>query len=216
MQSRAGEKSSAAEQSGDVETYVNGSGGLGVPSFNDGLARMKQSLESALAAYKTAHTKSIKRLYRHYPSNLSDEQDFLDSRAHPQLDNRPNEEILLIYHFCFSIEEFAREQMKLVDAFRAIHDEERGLEAENKSYRDKFGSWAAWVQALDVGNCWGEHTQHAGKTHRWVTLKTKLGEQGDVLMSSLNVFADDMWHRVLQQCNSCRSPAIRPPLRFLR
>ena len=136
---------------------------------------MKQGLDSALSAYKTAHTKSIKRLYRHYPSNLSDEQDFLQSRSHPQLDNRPNEEVFLIYHFCYNIEEFASEQMKLIDAFRAVHDEERSLEAENKSYRDKFRTWAAWVQALDVGNWWGEHTQHVGKTHRWATLKSKLG-----------------------------------------
>ena len=102
------------------------------------LADMKEELQRALAAYKTAHTKAIKRLYRHYPSNLLDEHDFSAESVKPEKGVQPyvkqlypffhvrpnpvarNDEIFLIYYFCFNLEEFAKEQIYLINAFGAI------------------------------------------------------------------------------------------------
>ena len=116
---------------------------------NENLHKMREELEQALRAYRTAHTKAIKRLYRHYPSNLSGEDVFKTS-AKPELDSRPNEEVFLIYFFCFNLEELAREQISLIEAFHGIQMEEARLEEESQAYRERFGDWATLVQAEGV------------------------------------------------------------------
>lgn len=135
---------------------------------------MRTDLEQALRAYRTAHTKAVKRLYRHYPSNLSDEADFLKGAARPELDSRPNEEVFLIYFFCFSLEEFAKEQVNLVEAFHGIQDEEAKLEQERRVYDKRFGTWATFVRSCDVFDCFGKRKAGHGQTYRWQILRARL------------------------------------------
>lgn len=106
IQSRAGEKSLAAIRASDAESGSR----LGVA----GLKSMKEELEEALSTYRTAHTKAIKRLYRHFPSNAGDQADFVADAGDPALDSAPSEEIFMIYFFCFNLEEFAKEQVRLL------------------------------------------------------------------------------------------------------
>ena len=140
------------------------------------LHKMREELEQALRAYRTAHTKAVKRLYRHYPSNLSGEGVFFKTK--PELDSRPNEEVFLIYFFCFNLEEFAREQISLIEAFHGIQMEEARLEEESQAYRERFGSWATLVQAIDVFGCFVSSRGQHGQTHRWKTLSARLGTAG--------------------------------------
>ena len=163
MHSRAGEKNLAKADGEDSKT-------LG----REHLQQMKEDLEEALKSYRTAHTKAVKRLYRHYPSNLSEEDDFWKSGAKPELDSRPNEEVFLIYFFCFNLEEFAREQVNLIEAFHGIQEEEAKLEEERKAYRDRFGSWANFVQSIDVLHFLGKRTAGHGQTRRWRILSARL------------------------------------------
>lgn len=162
VNSRAGRKIALA--SVDEETGKFGA---------EHLHKMRIELEQALRSYRTAHTKAVKRLYRHYPSNLSDEADFLKSTAKPELDSRPNEEVFLIYFFCFSLEEFAREQMTLIEAFRGVQEEEAKLRQEKQAYEDRFGTWAKLVENVDLFNCFGRSLPGHGETHRWQILRAR-------------------------------------------
>ncbi|CAD6565032.1 MAG: hypothetical protein CYPHOPRED_005032 [Cyphobasidiales sp. Tagirdzhanova-0007] len=166
IQSRAGEKKSAAVRASDVEA--------GTQLEPEGLRKMKNELEQALVAHKSAHTKAIKRLYRHYPSNLDDERDFLRMAAKSENGTGPNEEVFLIYFFCFNLEEFAKEQAFLIDAFGVIHNEEQVLEEEKQAYQDRFGVAAPLITSIDIFGMFRKQERHLVRTYRWATLRKRL------------------------------------------
>jgi hypothetical protein len=179
----------------------------------ENLHKMREELEKALRAYRTAHTKAVKRLYRHYPSNLSGEDGFFKTSNKPELDSRPNEEVFLIYFFCFNLEEFAREQISLIEAFHGIQMEEARLEEESQAYRERFGDWATLVRAVDVFGCFVSSRSQHGQTHRWKTLSARLGTAGRLRYSSKAILTVifSATHAILESILRLALPSHRRP-----
>jgi hypothetical protein len=73
------------------------------------LSSLKHELEASIKAFDLAHTKALKRLYRHYPTTGLEAEDGGDpSSFKPGLDmSRPNEQIFLLYFFLLSVQPFA-------------------------------------------------------------------------------------------------------------
>lgn len=96
------------------------------------IENMHTRLKQTLDAYHAAHTKALRKLYRHFPSAI-DTKGVQTIHSHRALDSRPyvhacrseqaktptdwpfprNEEVLIVYWFCFNLEEFAKEEVRL-------------------------------------------------------------------------------------------------------
>lgn len=119
LHSRAGLKQGLGAHANDIETGATGD-----------TAEMAAHLQEALDKYHAAHTKALRKLYRHFPSALNGDargsiKSFraMDSRPYvpwprPRLGRLimlpvtySNEEVLIIYFYCFHLEEFAKEEV---------------------------------------------------------------------------------------------------------
>lgn len=56
---------------------------------SDKLTELRSELEDRLVAYKSAHTKVTKKLYRAHPSQLASDQDWMDSPSKPRMESHP-------------------------------------------------------------------------------------------------------------------------------
>ena len=61
----------------------------GWPIDSDKLTELRSELEDRLVAYKSAHTKVTKKLYRAHPSQLASDQDWMDSPSKPRMESHP-------------------------------------------------------------------------------------------------------------------------------
>ncbi|KAF0395344.1 Fusaric acid resistance protein-like-domain-containing protein [Gigaspora margarita] len=94
---------------------------------------LKQNLESALELFEKSQTRALTKLYK-------------QKTGKSYFDDRPNEEVFLIYFFVFNLQEFTRELCCLVD----LTDNISRIDANEQKRREgrkwwQFWRWFDWV-----------------------------------------------------------------------
>ncbi|KDE08074.1 hypothetical protein MVLG_01774 [Microbotryum lychnidis-dioicae p1A1 Lamole] len=149
VQTKAGSATRKAIRSDDPET------GAHLLSADDLLA-LKQELDSSLVLFKREHSRAIKILYRSLPAQtiygpgeLQKQQDeetpfTRESLGEPENDGEegPNESLFRVYHYCFNVEEWAKELSQLIEVFVEIRTTEEIVERKAIDRRRRWGPLA--------------------------------------------------------------------------
>ncbi|SCZ97721.1 BZ3500_MvSof-1268-A1-R1_Chr4-3g07406 [Microbotryum saponariae] len=155
VQTKAGSATREAIRSDDPET------GAHLLSADDLLA-LKQELDSSLVLFEREHSRAIKILYRSLPAQtiygpgeLQKQQDeetpFIRERVGgPENDEEegPNESLFRVYHYCFNVEEWAKELSQLIEIFVEIRTTEEIVERKAIERRRRWGPLAGVAACL--------------------------------------------------------------------
>ena len=149
LHSRAGEKS-AGHTHDDTEWGTH-----------EPLIGLRSQLKQQLAAFKLAHGRAVRRLYRHHPSQTQHSNTAYENSNKPAIDTtNPNEPVLCVFFFLFNIEEFVNELFTLIEAFVKIRAEEEELEAQQIAAKQKYGAYFGSLFVVYPKSQKGKKRQH--------------------------------------------------------
>ncbi|SCV69070.1 BQ2448_2090 [Microbotryum intermedium] len=118
----------------------------------DNLLELKQELVSSLILFKREHSRAIKILYRSLPAQTiygpgelekqqAEETPLIRKRTKEE-EEGPNESLFRVYHYCFNVEEWAKELSRLIEVFVEIRTTEEEVERKAIERRRRWGPFA--------------------------------------------------------------------------